>query len=206
MYKVSRITVRQALTELENEGYLYRKQGKGTFVTGRKFTQRLSQFYSFSEEIAKMGSIPSTEIISFDISEAGPIIAEKLKITENEQVFIIRRLRIADNEPFAVETSYIVYKYAKNLTEESVNKFGLYNALKQECGVVMSEATETFEAVNVNSEAAKYLKVGKNAAALHLNRITFADGKIIEYCVSIIRGDKYKYTIQLGNHISDVSN
>jgi len=205
MYQVSRITVRQALKELEDEGCLYRKQGKGTFVTGQKFVQRLSQFYSFSEEIMKMGSVPSTQIISFDIREGGPLIAEKLKIVSNEAVFAIKRLRLADNEPFGIETSYVVYKYAKGLTEEDVRKFGLYNALKQKCGVVTNEAIETFEAANVNSEEAKYLQVGKNAAALHLNRITSADGNIVEYCVSTIRGDKYKYTIQLGNHTADVS-
>ncbi|MCY1715173.1 GntR family transcriptional regulator [Caproiciproducens galactitolivorans] len=199
MYKVSRITVRQALKELEDEGYLYRKQGKGTFVTGQKFVQRLSQFYSFSEEIAKMGAIPSTKTISFDISEADPLIAEKLQIGSNEMVFAIKRLRLADNEPFGIETSYVVYKYAMELKEEDVNQFGLYNALKLKCGVIPNEATETFEAVNVGSEDAKYLNVSKNAAALHLNRITSANGNKIEYCVSTIRGDKYKYTIQLGS-------
>jgi GntR family transcriptional regulator len=202
MYKVSRITVRQALKELQNEGYLYRKQGKGTFVTGQKFVQRLSQFYSFSEEIAKMGSTPGTRIISFDIVEAELSIAEKLNITITDKIFAIKRLRLADNEPFAFEISYVVYKYAKELTEEAVNKLGLYNALKQTCSVVADDATETFEAVTVNSEEAKYLEVGKKAAALHLERITSADGYIIEYCKGIIRGDKYKYTIKLGEHTS----
>jgi GntR family transcriptional regulator len=197
MYKVSRITVRQALKELEDEGYLYRKQGKGTFVKGQKFVQRLSQFYSFTEEIRKMGSVPSAKIISFDITEADMSICEKLKVANDEKVIAIKRLRLANNEPFAVETSYVVYKYAKNLTEDAVNKFGLYDALKQKCGVVANEATETFEAVIVNSEEAGYLETSKKAAALHLDRITSAGGNIIEYCVSTIRGDKYKYTIQL---------
>lgn len=205
MYNVSRITVRQALKELEDEGYLYRKQGKGTFVTGQKFVQRLSQFYSFSEEITKMGAVPSAKIISFSIGEVGESVAVKLKISSNEKVFAIKRLRLADNEPFAIEISYIVYKYAKDLTEEAVDKLGLYDALKQTCGVVTSEATETFEAVAVNGEEARYLKVSKNAPALHLERITSADGNIIEYCISAIRGDKYKYTIQLGKHTSDIS-
>ena len=198
MYNVSRITVRQALKELENEGFLYRKQGKGTFVTGHKFVQKLSQFYSFSKEIAKMGSVPSTKIISFKLIKAEPPIADKLNIEENEKVYAVKRLRLADNEPFAFEISYLVYKYAANLTEESIDELGLYNALKQDCGIVTSEAAETFEAVVVNAEEAKYLEVNKKDAALHLERITSADGKIIEYCTSIIRGDKYKYTIRLG--------
>lgn len=200
-YKVSRITVRQALKELENEGYLYRKQGKGTFVTGQKFVQRLSHFYSFSEEISKMGSIPSTEILSFEIVPADLSIAEKLNIAEKEKVFSIRRLRLADNEPFAVETSYVVHKYAKDLTREDIDKYGLYKTLQQDCGIYPTTASETFEAVVTNSEEARFLQVDKRSAVLRLERITSsADGIIIEYCISIIRSDKYKYTIQLSKN------
>lgn len=197
IYKVSRITVRQALNELENEGYLYRKQGKGTFVTGQKFVQRLSKFYSFSEEIAEMGSVPGTKIISFDIVLAEQMIAEKLNIMENEKIFAIRRLRLANNEPFGIEISYIVYKYAKNLTKDAVEKLGLYNSLRQQCGIGPNKAIETFEAVIVTNEEAKYLETDKKAAALRLERVTSADEIIVEYCISIIRGDKYKYVIQL---------
>lgn len=204
IYKVSRITVRQALKELEDEGYLYRKQGRGTFVTGPKFVQRLSDFYSFSDEIKKMGAVSDAIILSFDIIEAEQIIADKLGIATNEKAFAIKRLRLADNEPFAVETSYIVYQYAKELKEETVDQLGLYKALKENCGVNVSDAIETFEAVNVSSEDAVSLKVGKKAAALHLNRITYSEGRIIEYCNSVIRGDKYKYTIQLGKHQTSV--
>lgn len=84
IYKVSRITVRQALKELESEGYLYRKQGKGTFVKGQTFVQRLSSFYSFSEEIKKTGAVPSTRIISYGFIGAKDEIAEKLSVKSGE--------------------------------------------------------------------------------------------------------------------------
>lgn len=200
MYNVSRITVRQALKELEDEGYLYRKQGKGTFVKRQKFVQHLSQFYSFSEEITKMGSVPATNILQFDIIEADQVVANKLKIPTGEKTFAIKRLRLADGEPFALETSFVVHKYAKNLTKEAVAQLGLYEALRQKCGVIPNEATETFEAVLVGTEQAKYLEVPKKSAALYLERVTMAQGNIIEYCTSTIRGDKYKYTIQLEKH------
>ncbi len=205
-YNVSRITVRQALKELENEGYLYRKQGRGTFVTERKFVQRLSQFYSFSEEIQKMGAAPSTKIISFEIVQADQRVADKLLLPCGDKVFAIKRLRLADGEPFAVEISYIVYKYTKPLTEESVAQLGLYEALKRKCALEPNEATETFEAVFVSSQEAEYLHVNKRAPALRLERVTSAQGNIVEYCVSIIRGDKYKYTVQLTKQTSISNN
>jgi len=196
-FKISRITVRQALKELEDEGFIYRKQGKGTFITTPKFVQRLSKFYSISDETKKTGSIPSTEIISFVIQDVDKTIMGKLGIDAGEKVFEIKRLRLADNIPFAMETSYIPYKHAKNMTEEFVSQLGLYNTLNDKCGIKPDEAVETFEAVLVDQDDAELLKVPRKSAALHLERITSAQGQIIEYCISTIRGDKYKYTVSL---------
>lgn len=197
IFNVSRITVRQAIKELEEEGYMYRKQGKGTFITTPKIVQRLSKFYSFSDEIKKLGSVSSTKIISFDFMVADKSISEKLELEVGEKVYSIKRLRLADNQPFAIETSYIPVKFAENLTEDFVNELGLYNTLREKCNLKPDEALETFEAVLVDHENAELLKVARKSAALHLERITFAQGRIVEYCISKIRGDKYRYTVNL---------
>ena len=196
-YGVSRITVRQALKELEDEGLLYRKQGKGTFVTIPKFNQRLSKLYSFSEEITKMGSVPAMKILSFNLIKADSVLADRLNIEPGDKAFEIRRLRMADGEPFAVEISYIVQKYARALTEEAVRQSGLYNALYATCGITPDWATETFEAVIITNQEAELLKVHRKSAGLHLERTAWANEKTLEYCISTIRGDKYKYTVKL---------
>lgn len=197
MYNVSRITVRQSIEKIERDGYLYRKQGKGTFVTLPKLEQRLSNFYSFSEEIKKMGYIPGSKILLFTTTKANDTIADNLSIDKGTLVYMIKRLRLASNEPFAVEISYIPYYRFKDLQENDISSNGLYNTLKQKYKVNPDEATETFEAVLINSEESGFLQIKKNSPGLLLERLTYAGGKTVEYCKSVIRGDRYKYKVIL---------
>lgn len=196
LYKVSRITVRQALNELENEGYIYRKQGKGTFVTVPKIEQRLSSFYSFSEEIRKMGYLPGTQVIGLDLIKADNRLAKFLNVADKAAVYRIRRLRLANGEPFAYENSFIPYELCPGLTGEEVSRNGLYNSMGR-YNVVPNKAIETFEAVGINMDDAKHLGVKRNSPGLLLERITYADEQVVEYCRSIIRGDRYKYRVML---------
>lgn len=199
LYKVSRITVRQALGELEQEGFLYRKQGKGTFVTAPKIEQRLSKFYSFSDEIDRMGFVSGTKILVFEAIEADNIISRNLNTKENSMIYRVKRLRLANSEPFAVETSYLPGKLFPELNEDEIASYGLYNTLKKKYDIVPDEAVETFEAILTGSEDAHLLQINKNSPGILLERFTYANGKVIEYCRSFIRGDRYKYKVLLKN-------
>jgi GntR family transcriptional regulator len=120
-----------------------------------------------------------------------------LNIDEGCNVFSIRRPRLANKEPFAVETPYIPYDLAKQLTRDNVGKYGIYNSFKDICGIVPDEAEETFCALLTDYESFLYLKVKNHSAALNMERVTKAKGSIIEYCIRIIRGDMYKYKVVL---------
>lgn len=197
MYHVSRITVRQALNDLKQAGLLYRKQGKGTFVREPKLEQNLNRFYSFSTEIQKMGYTPNTIMLDFRVIPASPDIVQKLGLEPGSRVYSITRLRLADKEPIVYETSYLPFAISDSIKKQDVEHFGLYNTLIKVLGCHPNRAEESFEAILMNKKDAKYLDGKPKDAALRLERYTYADSKLVEYCISIIKGDKYVYKITL---------
>lgn len=196
-YRVSRITVRQALDLLKKDGYLYRKQGKGTFITRPKLEQPLQHFYSFSEAIRKMGYMPGNRVLHFSILPCPEGVASRLGLKVNAPVYCIRRLRLADEDPFAVETSYIGVDTCPGMKEEEVTRNGLYNTLSGSFGIQVNEAEETFEAILVAGKEAEVLGVRSDTPGLHLERIAGQNGHAIEFCDTTIRGDRFKYKVVL---------
>ncbi len=197
-YGISRATVRQALTELENEDYIYKIQGKGTFVSPNKFQQDLLKFYSFTDEMKKIGKTPSSKVLDFKIVNSDKKISNILEINQGLKVYEFTRLRLADNEPMMLETTYIPYELFPGITQEKLENTPLYKILIDEYGTIFSKAEEIFRATLLNEEEANKLKYINGGPAILLERMTYnSQNRIIEYTKSVARGDKFKYHVVL---------
>jgi GntR family transcriptional regulator len=196
-YGVSRSTVRQALNALEQDGFVVRHQGKGTFVRLPKLEQRLARFYSFSEEIRAMGYTPSTVVLEFAQISADAALSSRLRLDVGSAIYRIKRLRLASDDPFAVETSYIPAALFPNMTKEKVSESGLYSLMRQMRQISPDSAIESFEAVMLTQENARLLDAEFPSAGLYLERVTFAGDVVVEFCKTTIRGDCYKYHVSL---------
>jgi GntR family transcriptional regulator len=198
-YGVSRTTVREALDELEKSKYIYKVQGKGNFISPRVVEQDLIKVSSFTEEMKKLGKNPTSKLLSFEITEANNKISRKLKIEENELVFKISRVRIADDIPMIYEITYLPYERFKELTKEMIKEIPLYELFKNIFSVNITSAEEVIESVLINKLESVYLEIPQGQAGLKFERIAYEQKEIIEYTITIARGDKYRYRVCLTN-------
>lgn len=196
-YGMSRSTVRKAIEEMEKRGFVERRYGSGTYVSRQTVNTQLSSFYSFSSEMERLGYRFRSTIIHFSIIPSPGNVREWLGIRPGEEVFEIRRLRVLNDEAMIVETSYIPVAYCPKLNAGSIELNGLYKSLTQLAGIVINTAQETFEAVLPSEEVQRWLSIDSPAPMLRLERLAYADGRVIEYCESHVRGDRYKYSIFL---------
>lgn len=197
-YNVSRTTVRLAMAELEKMGYIYKKHGKGTFVaTLGENKQNLMESYSFTDHMRKIGRVPKTDVLFYDVIEANEYLAKHIGLTIGEDVFKIIRLRLADEIPMMVETSYIPFKKFSSLTEELVKIKPLYEIFKEDFGEVVKAADEEFSASIVPLKEAQILQVPTDSACLRLVRTTYnTANQVIEFTLSIARSDQFIYKIR----------
>lgn len=196
--RVSRMTVRQALKSLCSQGVLYSQRGKGTFVSATKLEKNFRNVLSFSEEMRSSGTRPSSKVLSFDLAQADLETAEALKIKADEKVISLRRLRLADEVPMAIEWSHLPVSFCPDLLKAFDPRSSLYQTLAERYGIHIAVTEEVAEAAAANLEESRLLKIGKGSPVFHFVRTSYLrDGKPVEYVNSTYRGDRYRLVNRL---------
>jgi len=193
VFQISRMTVRQAINNLVLEGYLTRQKGRGTFVSKKKVEQELQGMTSFTEDMLSRGMNPSSTLLSFQIIPADKNTALDLKIEENDSVYKIKRIRLADGAPMALETAFIPVEIVPGLTEENSN-LSLYQYIEEHLSLTISEATQEIEASIADNDDAKTLEIKIGDPILLIERISYLqDGIPFELVKSTFRADRYRF-------------
>ena len=197
-FQVSRITVRHALRELEQLGYIRREQGRGTFVQRPPVDLGPRELTSFTDEMRRHGQVATSHVLERGTIAADASIAGKLEMGVGEPVFRLRRLRLADGEPMGVQTAFIPLRLVPGIAEVRFEGASLYQVLSDRYGLFPAQAHETHAAVPMNREDAQALGLQAGTPALAGERVAYlADGRPLEYVQSVMRGDRYKIVLDL---------
>ena len=196
-FGVSRMTIRQALGALVRSGALYSRSGKGTFVAERKIEQPLQRLTSFTEDMRARGLRPSSRLLSAERIPAQLEVAHALGLPSGSQLIRVTRLRLANDEPLAIEASHLPDRLFPGLLEHDLSG-SLYEILHREYGVVLSSARQAIEASAATDEERDGLAMPEGVPVLRLRRLTFdAGGAAVEFVMAVYRGDRYQLQVEL---------
>jgi GntR family transcriptional regulator len=194
---VARMTLRKALDALVAESLLLRRQGSGTFVAPPKVAQRLTAT-SFSEDMRSRGMRPGSKTLTAVTRPAGMAVGACLAITPTAQILQVRRLRLADDIPMALEELHVPTDVVPGLTGADLANHSFYELLDRRYGLTLSGGTQTVEPTLINAHDAAELGVPTGAPAFLFERTTrVSTGRVVEFVRSIYRGDRYRIVVDI---------
>jgi GntR family transcriptional regulator len=192
-YQVSRITAKRALDDLVHQGRAFRQQGRGTFVAQARIRE-ISGFRSFSEDIRARGGVPASKVLVFEEITPDQATRAQLRLDEGETVFLLKRLRLADDDPVAIETAVIPTRCCPGLLGEDLTQRSLYAVLREKYQVLPTWADAEIEARPASKEEANLLGIRPGKPVLAAHRVTFMENyDVIESVDSVYRGDRFTF-------------
>ncbi|MCE5189812.1 MAG: GntR family transcriptional regulator [Eubacteriales bacterium] len=195
LFDTTRMTVRRAIDALVNEGKLFRVQGKGTFVSHLELNKTY-QKHGFSSNMLSLGMRPSSRVLYIGECAADNMIRSHLELEPDEPVFCLKRIRLADQEPIAIERVWISLKRFPLLTQYDFSQESLYDVLRREYGVKTEYSKQQINAITLEGEDAQLLFHAKKGVALRIRSVDYGKGlKPIAASHSVYSGAKYTLDI-----------
>jgi GntR family transcriptional regulator len=198
VYGVSRMTTRQALQSLKNQGYATGQKGRGTFVTQPKVEKDIAHLSGFTAEMRTLGMRASSRVLEAVSTVADDDIASQLQLLPGAPIFRLVRLRFADGVPMAIEEGSLSRERFPGIEAIDFRNASLYQTLRERYGVTINSADEILEARAANRRESDLLEIPPRSSLLVISRILrSADGKPIEAARSLYRGDRYRAVLKV---------
>jgi GntR family transcriptional regulator len=196
-YNVSRMTIRQSIEDLVDEGLLYRRHGVGTFVAYPHLQRDHTRLTSFFDKAENEGIQVRATLLNLEVIPATSKVARALDISVGNRVIRVKTLRYADNMPITVHDAYIPHKLFASIINENLEVQHLWT-LFEKCGYKVKRAIQKLEAHEASKEMARLLKIKEGAPVLFKERTVYADdGTPVEFTYCYNRGDLYSLTVAL---------
>ena len=194
-YEVSRMTLRQAITLLVEEGILERRVGSGTYVASHRVQEKMRGTTSFTEIVRSQGKTPSSQVVSYQRKPANETEIQQLQLKTSDYVVRMERVRYSDNMPLVFEVASIPEKLIREFKREDIAEH-FFQTLTDN-GYEIGKSQQTIYAKNASERVANYLKVPKNHAVLALTQVSyFTDGRPFEYVHSQYVGDRFEFYLE----------
>lgn len=200
MFNVSRLTARQAISQLVQESLVVRRRGQGTFVTDNVnlIHEYNLEFTGFIDELFYQVSRSQTKWVLISKIKAPKSICGKLELPEDSEVIQIKRARFRQNRPFAYTVNYLPLELGEKIKEADLYKKPLLWIIEQDLGIEFHEAFQVIESTFADQEVAEHTQTAPGAPILFVERIMYDEKrKPVEMVQSSYRGDLYKYTVKM---------
>lgn len=197
-YGVSRITVRQAIKDLENLGYLQTRPGKGIYVTEPSPVYELEVVRSFTQTALAQKLKPGTRLLKAETLPAGPEIARPLEIPVGTEVVFLERLRLLDGNPVGVQRDWFSAALARGILDLdwTVENRSLYGELEERYGVFPSSGNSTLSARLATNEEATLLQLDIPAAVLTLDQVAYdSEDRVVNVGAAAYHPVRYPLTL-----------
>jgi DNA-binding GntR family transcriptional regulator len=197
MFNVSRATVRTSVLELVRQGYLMRRQGKGTFVYRNVVSDGIAMMTNLKELMFEGGANFTINVLARTVMMPVDGLDGKLEISLDKHIIYIKRLRLLDNEPFLLQETYVPYHICPLLLEDDIAQNSLFDLFEKNYGIKITGAKNYIDLAYLDFNEGRLLNAPEGSAAVLLEQHFYSGDTLIIYTRSVKKPDRFHFFIEL---------